>query len=711
MHRRTLTRCCALTLLAVATAGLLPGRAPALGTRSVPSRSPAPHSFTFGSAWPGYHGGGLGSGVDPAGTSFSPASVAWTSPVLDGKLYGSPVEVGGRIIAATENDTVYALAADTGAVLWSTHLAPPVPSSDLPCGDISPTVGITGTPVVDGARGEVFVVADELVGGNPSHVLVGLDLYGGQPLVAETVDPQGSSPAYQLQRTGLALDGGQVLLGMGGNDGDCETAQHPYHGWVVAVPEGSGPLRTFEVDSAPGESEGAVWMGGAAPVVDGGGNIWVATGNGSNTSVGDPYDNSDGVLELSSSLGLFQSFAPAGWTGDNGGDADLGSSSPALLADGLVVQAGKSQTGYLLHGGSLGGIGGQAATLPGVCGGDVDGGEAFAGTTVYLPCGGGLVAVGVNPSGPSMSVQWSTSTGSPGPAVIAGGLVWTVDHNAGTLYGLDPATGNASQQFPVGSVANHFPTPAVADGLLLVPAAQRVEAFKGPAGLPPAPVSPPPRPGYWTVAADGGVFSFGGAGFHGSEGGVHLNSPVVGMAATPDDGGYWLVAADGGVFAFGDAGFAGSEGGVHLNSPVVGMAATGDGRGYWLVAADGGVFAFGDAVFAGSEGGVHLNSPVVGMAVDCPSGGVCGYWLVASDGGIFAFGSAPFEGSMGGRRLNSPVVGMAASEPSAGVSGYWLVAGDGGIFAFGDAGFFGSEGGVPLNAPMVALAGFTPTVG
>ncbi len=59
--------------------------------------------------------------------------------------------------------------------------------------------------------------------------------------------------------------------------------------------------------------------------------------------------------------------------------------------------------------------------------------------------------------------------------------------------------------------------------------------------------------------------------------------------------GYWLVASDGGIFAFGDAAFYGSTGGMTLNKPIVGMAATPDGQGYWLVASDGGIFAFGDA--------------------------------------------------------------------------------------------------------------------
>ena len=86
------------------------------------------------------------------------------------------------------------------------------------------------------------------------------------------------------------------------------------------------------------------------------------------------------------------------------------------------------------------------------------------------------------------------------------------------------------------------------------------------------------------------------------------------MAATPDGGGYWLVASDGGVFSFGDAVFHGSTGAIALNRPIVGMAATPDGGGYWLVAADGGVFSFGDAVFEGSTGAIALNRPIVGMA-------------------------------------------------------------------------------------------------
>ena len=204
--------------------------------------------------------------------------------------------------------------------------------------------------------------------------------------------------------------------------------------------------------------------------------------------------------------------------------------------------------------------------------------------------------------------------------------------------------------------------------------------------------------GYWLVASDGGVFNYGDAGFFGSAGALRLNKPIVGMAATPDGQGYWLVASDGGIFNYGDAGFFGSAGALALNWPIVGISASGTGQGYWLVASDGGIFNYGDAGFFGSAGALHLNQPVVGVAA-APDGQ--GYWLVASDGGIFNYGTAGFFGSAGALRLNKPIVGMAATPDG---QGYWLVAFDGGIFNYGDAGFFGSAGALRLNQPVVGMA-------
>ncbi len=227
-----------------------------------------------------------------------------------------------------------------------------------------------------------------------------------------------------------------------------------------------------------------------------------------------------------------------------------------------------------------------------------------------------------------------------------------------------------------------------------------------------APLAPPRPPtkrkptptaaatGYWIVASDGALYTFGNAKFYGSAGRTHLNQPIVGMARTKSGKGYWLVARDGGMFSFGDARFHGSTGGMHLNQPIVGIARTKSGGGYWLVASDGGMFSFGDARFHGSTGAMHLNQPIVGMT-PTPSGH--GYWLVARDGGMFSFGDARFHGSTGGMHLNQPIVAMA---PTPSGHGYWLVASDGGMFSFGDAGFHGSTAGRPLSAPIVTI---TPT--
>ena len=212
--------------------------------------------------------------------------------------------------------------------------------------------------------------------------------------------------------------------------------------------------------------------------------------------------------------------------------------------------------------------------------------------------------------------------------------------------------------------------------------------------------------GYWLVAADGGIFSFGDATFYGSTGNIHLNQPIVGMAPTADGGGYWLVAADGGIFSFGDAGFFGSLGSMPIGQHIIGIAATPDGKGYWVATSLGAVFNFGDALFGGSMGGTSLVAPVVGIHSSADGRG---YYLVGADGGIFSFGDAPFDGSIGGHALNQPVVSIAPS-PSAG--GYWEFARDGGVFSFGDAVYAGSMGGVKLNQPVVggSIVGANPII-
>jgi len=454
---------------AVALSGL--SAWPAYAAPVSPSRAATgPASSGSSGSWTVYHGDPAGLGVAADVNSVDTTARAWTSHTLDGQLYGEPLAYDGYVYLATESDTVYALSAVTGAVVWSTRLGTPVPAGSLPCGDITPTVGITGTPVIDPLRDEIFVVADTDASGRPAHMLAGLNTATGKVELTQDVDPPGADPAALLQRTGLALDAGQVVFGMGGNDGDCGS----YRGRVVAVPEAGGSPRFFTVDGAAGESQGAIWMGGAAPVIDGQGNIWVSAGNGSVTSPGHAYDESDSVLELSAALRLKQYFAPTDWAAQNAGDRDM-STAPALLPDGQVLVAGKAGTAYLLDGSHLGGVGGQRSTLGSVCDTDIDGGTAVLGTTVFLPCLNGIVAVQVIAFPPGLRLLWSSGAGG-GPPVITAGLVWTMGRN-GVLYGLALGTGKIRQQVTVGTPANHFPTPSVGDGLLLAACASNVVAF------------------------------------------------------------------------------------------------------------------------------------------------------------------------------------------------------------------------------------------
>jgi polyvinyl alcohol dehydrogenase (cytochrome) len=447
----------------VAASAIIAPPALALTHSRGPARAPS---------WTVYHDGPSGRGVAAAVGSVDTSARAWTSPTLDGQLYGEPLAFDGRVYVATENDVVYALSAVTGAIVWSARLGTPVTAgTHLLCSNIIPNVGITGTPVIDQARREIFVVADELVNGQPAHMLTGLNTSSGQVELSQDVDPPGQPPANILQRTGLTIDDGHVYFGYGGNAEMCGY----YRGRVVSVPESGGTPQFFTVATSPGDDRGAVWMGGAAPAVGPNGDLWVATGPGTVYSAKHPFDDSDAVLELSPSLKLVQYFAPADWAVNDSDDLDM-SVEPVLLPDGQVVLTGKNTIVFLLNGKHLGGIGKQQAKLGPVCTTNIDGGSADAGMTVYLPCLNGIVAVTASRSPPALRLKWNSSTGG-GPPIVAGHLVWTITQS-GHLYGLDPATGKIRQQAAIGTPANHFPTPGIGDGLLLAPSAQNVVAFR-----------------------------------------------------------------------------------------------------------------------------------------------------------------------------------------------------------------------------------------
>src|SRR5215470_4413503 len=94
-------------------------------------------------AWTVYHDGPAGRGVAAGVGSVDTSARVWTSPTLDGQLFGEPLVFGDRVYVATQDDTVYALSAATGAIAWSQRLGIPVPAERLPCSNINPIVGVT----------------------------------------------------------------------------------------------------------------------------------------------------------------------------------------------------------------------------------------------------------------------------------------------------------------------------------------------------------------------------------------------------------------------------------------------------------------------------------------------------------------------------------------------------------------------------------------
>jgi outer membrane protein assembly factor BamB len=390
-------------------------------------------------AWPTFGRDAARTGVAAGVAAAGPLSIAWQAP-LDGAVYGQPLLVGSMVIAATENDSVYALVAATGRVEWRTHVGTPVPLSDLPCGNIDP-LGITGTPVYDQSNGLVYAVAET---SGYHHVLVGLDVSNGVVRVERDIPAPDGQPRYDQQRPALAIEAGRVYVAFGGLDGDCG----PYRGSVAGVPlTGSGPIISYIVPTA---REGAIW-GTAGPVTSPGGTLYVSVGNGSVTST--QFDGSDSVTALSPGLRRTDIFAPTTWLADSKGDLDLGSTQPVLAENGMLLALGKSGTAYLLDPAHLGGVGGQVAQAP-VC--PAFGAAAVDGSTVYEPCegGGGMAALSVAEG--QIRVLWRGPASAWGSPVVGGGAVWVTDWSAGQLYELSPATGAVRYSLSLGTSLPHF---------------------------------------------------------------------------------------------------------------------------------------------------------------------------------------------------------------------------------------------------------------
>ena len=448
-----------LAVLAGCSSAPPPAHSPAAPTAGAATPSAGlPASAT---GWLQYHGNGQRTGTVAGLPAAGPLSVAWSAR-LDGAVYGQPLVIGTTVLAGTEaGDAVYGLDLATGAVRWHTTVGTAAPASQQPCGNVSP-LGITSTGVYDPQTGLAYFVAQS---GRTEHVLVGLDPATGAIKVRQDVPSPDHQPFYDQQRGALALDGGDVYVVFGGHYGDCG----PYIGSVVAMPaSGQGPILSYLV---PTSRYGGIWAPGG-PVVGPDGTIYVSVGNGDSQTL---YDGSDSVTALTPALQRTGIFAPTDWQALSASDTDLGSTSPALLADGQILQVGKSGTGYLLDARHLGGIGGQIASGQ-VC--SAFGGDAVSGSTVYVPClTGGLAAVST--AGNRVTVLWRGPAAGWGSPVVGGGAVWVAGPDSGELYELNPATGVVRQQIKVADALPHFVSPSLDGQLVLIGTMTGVTAVSG----------------------------------------------------------------------------------------------------------------------------------------------------------------------------------------------------------------------------------------
>ena len=430
---------------------------------TVPSPSASASSGTspspsLGFDWPEYHQNAARSGVGPGVPSLGIPHQTWRVAV-DGDVYASPLIVAGHVLVATEKNTVYSLDLFTGAVVWHRHLGDPVDSSTLPCGDIGPVTGITGTPAADVVSRRLYVVAF-LRGYH--HLLFTLSLTDGSVVGQQNVDPPDSDPSVQQERGALAVGSGRIYIPFGGLYGDCGK----YRGYVAAVPAAGGAHLVWW---APVIGGAGIWSP-AGPTVDATGAVYVVTGNGSATQ---SFAYSNSVIQLSPELHLRSYFAPSNWRSLDASDTDLGSVGATLVPSlGVVVAIGKEGVAYLLRADQLGGVGGQVASRV-VCAGAL-GGTASSGPMVWVPCSDGLVALRVTQTG--ISIAWKASSPRLGSPILAAGAVWAIEPESGRLYALDITSGAVLFTTDLGP-ARHFSTPAATEGFVVAPAGAQVAAY------------------------------------------------------------------------------------------------------------------------------------------------------------------------------------------------------------------------------------------
>ena len=449
-------------------------------------------------------------------------------------LYLSKLTVAGAlhnvVFIATEHDSVYAVDADTGTMLWQVSLigTSETTSDDRGCSQVTPEIGITSTPVIDrsaGTHGTIFVVAmTKDASSNYHQRLHALDITTGQETAAgptEMTATFGATtfvPGQYEERAALLLNNGTIYTTWASH---CDDG--PYGGWIIAFSESTlaitGVLNVAQGASGTGfASQGpAIWMSGGGPAADSAGNVYVLTGNGrfeTTLSVaglpsGGDYGNS--FVKISSSggaLAVADYFTMSGEVAESTADEDLGSGGVMLLPDTtdangtvrhLAVGAGKDGSIYVVNRDNMGkftSVGNSIwQELNGVLGGGVWATPAYFNSSIYYgPQNGSLKAFSVTDAQVSNSPTSQTSTQFTYPGTFpvvsangtANGIVWAYENTspavlhayaatnlANELYNSNQAS-NGRDQFGAG---NKYIAPVVADGKVFVATTNSVAVF------------------------------------------------------------------------------------------------------------------------------------------------------------------------------------------------------------------------------------------
>jgi hypothetical protein len=450
-------------------------------------------------------------------------------------LYLSKLVIGGSAhnvaFVATENDSVYAFDTDTGALLWHVSmLASGESTSDThSCSQVTPSIGVTSTPVINraaGTHGVMYVVAMSKDSSSNYHqrlhaldVTSGAELFGGPKEISATYPATAGGaatsfdPGQYEERAALLLVNGVVYTSWTSHCDD-----PPYHGWIIAYDQTTLAQKSvLNVAPNSGGAGPAIWMAGDGPGADAAGNIYLLTANGVFETTLDAngfpnkQDYGNSFLKLTAAgqtLKVADYFTMSNEVAESTADADLGSGGEMLLPDlrdgantvrHLVVGAGKDGNIYVVDRDSMGKFNSSSnqiwQELTGAVPGGVYSSPAYFSNTVYYGDVGGTVkafSITTAKLSTSPTSQTSIQFAYPGAAPVvsangtANGIVWAVENTATAVLHAYDAMNLAHELYNSNQAAggrdhfgagNKFVVPAVADGKVLVGTTSSVAVF------------------------------------------------------------------------------------------------------------------------------------------------------------------------------------------------------------------------------------------